>query len=372
MRSSQPTGSPVTPMMRPVKPPARSWRVASVPDMLGIWLSMMIKSKCSPLPRIKSTAADPSCACTQSTPMGLKSTRESVRCTTRSSSAWRIRTAGPLLVSGIHSGRGSAGGCGDVVAADCTGARVVSSSAAAAVASASTAAAIICPSSSSSRTVLYRVWSNSRARTCMTKRAPLPMPSDSMARDEPLCRARNCRAIVRPRPVPPLPSSWPLPTWAKGSPPFSTLSSRASMPHPESSTTIRRPTRGALSFVRGRSRPCLPVAYEAELHDPLRAVGKTWRAELRRLAVGRSRPGGDITSPPPGAAGCGSTRSVTAPALAVKRRALDTPRSMHWASMSASPTSESRDSSGGTGAVWKRMPARAARSSALPRAARRS
>mmetsp|Transcript_21134 Transcript_21134/g.54497 ORF Transcript_21134/g.54497 Transcript_21134/m.54497 type:complete len:229 (+) Transcript_21134:549-1235(+) len=70
------------------------------------------------------------------------------------------------------------------------------------------------------------------------KVVPALAPDDSSSKVHASpCSASSCLTIVSPRPVPPLPCSWPLPTCENGSPLRSTSSSGALMPTPWSTTS---------------------------------------------------------------------------------------------------------------------------------------
>mmetsp|Transcript_22061 Transcript_22061/g.68728 ORF Transcript_22061/g.68728 Transcript_22061/m.68728 type:complete len:281 (-) Transcript_22061:1350-2192(-) len=94
---------------------------------------------------------------------------------------------------------------------------------------------------------------------------PLPSPSEERRMEEPLCRDRISRVMVRPSPVPPLPWSCPLPTWLKTSPLRRTSISSRAMPTPSSLTTMRTSWReSAASAPRASSAGPSPDARGAE------------------------------------------------------------------------------------------------------------
>mmetsp|Transcript_791 Transcript_791/g.2221 ORF Transcript_791/g.2221 Transcript_791/m.2221 type:complete len:328 (-) Transcript_791:1245-2228(-) len=256
-RSGLPTGSPVMPMMMPWKPMVRSWRVASAPPHRGIWLSMSTKSKgFSPRasPSVtSSTAAWPSSATWHSMSAAVNIRAPSVICSMRSSSTCRhlitpLRAEGMAVTAAVASAADGAAAWDSMSAATSLGDL-----------GAFGRASMLdtwelrscwhkgcCCDSRSACTLRLlererRLASASRAgalgrRSLISNVVPLSCPWEEMWSLDLLCRSRIERTMLRPRPVPPLPWSWPLPTWANASPRCTTASSAGVIPAPSSMT----------------------------------------------------------------------------------------------------------------------------------------
>mmetsp|Transcript_20393 Transcript_20393/g.50992 ORF Transcript_20393/g.50992 Transcript_20393/m.50992 type:complete len:252 (-) Transcript_20393:545-1300(-) len=165
----------------------------------------------------------------------------------------------------------------------------------------------------------------SSLRTCVPSEAssnmssirnvePCPGPAEERRKREPPCSRRRSRAIVRPRPVPPLPCICPRPTCVNASPRLSTRSSSAVNPEPESSTSSTTNAQGA-----------------AGLDELLLVAGPTWGLAAWAWASPRR------------------ARMLTVPPALVNLIELLTPLLTHCCSRRTSPMKTARSRSGGSG-----------------------